>query len=110
MDTFGQMPSLYLINIDILKIPSHSGAQSNGLERYVSARVRDEFESSWLNRMVGGNNTDISVERGLRESNHSRYTIVVAVLNLEDLLNYHDIAVSTNANSSSMARMKKHYP
>ena len=83
----------YLIYIDMLKVLSNSGTKSNGMEMAMGAKVRDSFPSLWLNRMFGGVNTDRYMKMGRRKLTTAD-TQFLAIVNLEDLLNSHAIAIN----------------
>ena len=83
----------HLIYIDMLKVLSNSGTKSNGMEMAMGAKVRDSFPSLWLNRMFGGVNTDRYMKMGRRKLTTAD-TQFLAIVNLEDLLNSHAIAIN----------------
>ena len=99
-----------LIQVEMNKISSDSGAKSSGMELGLINMAWDEHELRVLNRKRRTHNTDYLVEQGKRESNNMRYTIVISIVNLKELLDKKLIAINENAIKNAVLRLKKRFP
>ena len=109
IDYVGSSPE-DLIQVEMNKIPSDSGAKSSGMELGLMDIALDEHPSRVLNRARRSVNTDYLVEQGKRESNNMRYTIVISIVNLKELLDRKLIAINENATKNAVLRLKKRFP
>jgi len=109
IDYVGSSPE-DLIQVEMNKIPSDSGAKSSGMELGLMDIALDEHPSHVLNRIRATHNTDCFVEQGKRESNNMRYTIVISIVNLKELLDRKLIAINKNAIKNAVLRLKLRFP
>lgn len=95
-----------LVQIDMEKIPSDSGAKSSQMELKLLEIMFAEHIGLSLNRVLRTHNTDSKVIG----SNNMRYTIALSIRNLKSLLDNQLIAINRDVMKSAYIRMTQRFP